>query len=60
MEYKNFGDVIAVRLERSEKLVKSLFEGNISLTAEIFLQVIGGKIERKYDEALGINKICFE
>ena len=140
MKYKNFGNVIAVRLEKGEKLVKSLFEvvrkegltaasitgigavddfeigvfdleksdydrirytgnheinalvgnlttkdgapylhlhitatgaggkvvgghlfeGNISLTAEIFLQVIGGKIERKYDEALGINKICFE
>ena len=36
-----------------------LFEGNISLTAEIFLQVIGGKIERKYDKELGINRISF-
>ena len=34
-----------------------LFEGKISLTAEIFLQTIEGTVERKFDEALGINKI---
>ena len=37
-----------------------LFEGRISLTAEIFLQPIEANIERKFDETLGINQICFE
>ena len=37
-----------------------LLDGNISLTAEIFLQPFDAKIERKYDETLGINQIRFE
>lgn len=36
-----------------------LFEGTISLTGEIFMQVIDGIVDRKYDEAIGINKIVF-
>ena len=36
-----------------------LFYGKISLTAEIFLQVIGGEVDRKYDASVGINKITF-
>lgn len=37
-----------------------LLDGSISLTAEIFLQPFDAKIERKYDETLGINQIRFE
>lgn len=37
-----------------------LFEGRISLTAEIFLQKAAGRAERLRDESLGINKIRFE
>ena len=37
-----------------------LFEGRISLTAEIFLQKAAGKADRLRDESLGINKINFE
>lgn len=37
-----------------------LFSGNISLTAEIFLQIVDGKAERKFDEELGINRMTFE
>ena len=36
-----------------------LFYGKISLTAEIFLQVIGGEVDRKFDPSVGINKIVF-
>ena len=36
-----------------------LFYGKVSLTAEIFLQVIGGEVDRKYDPSVGINKITF-
>lgn len=36
-----------------------LFRGKISLTGEIFLQVIGGSVDRKYDPSVGINKIVF-
>ena len=36
-----------------------LFEGRISLTAEIFLQTLAASVDRKYDETLGINKISF-
>ncbi|MBP5404616.1 MAG: DNA-binding protein [Clostridia bacterium] len=37
-----------------------LFEGRISLTAEIFLQKAKGRAERLRDEMLGINMIRFE
>lgn len=37
-----------------------LFEGKISLTAEIFLYKRAGRAERLRDETLGINKISFE
>ena len=37
-----------------------LFEGTVSLTAEIFLQKAEGKAERKFDETLGINRISFD
>lgn len=36
-----------------------LLRGMISLTAEIFITVIDGKAERKYDSVYGINKIAF-
>ena len=36
-----------------------LFRGKISLTGEIFLQIIGGSVDRKYDPSVGINKIVF-
>lgn len=36
-----------------------LFDGNVSLTAEIFIQKAEGKAERKFDETLGINRITF-
>ena len=36
-----------------------LFEGRISLTAEIFLREVTGRAERLRDEALGINAIRF-
>ncbi len=36
-----------------------LFEGKVSLTAEIFLQIINGSAERKFDSTVGINKITF-
>ena len=34
-----------------------LFEGKISLTGEIFIQVVAGVADRKFDETVGINKI---
>lgn len=37
-----------------------LFEGIISLTAEIFLHKGAGRADRLRDETLGINKIRFE
>lgn len=37
-----------------------LFEGRISLTAEIFLDKGAGRADRLRDETLGINKIRFE
>ena len=37
-----------------------LFEGKISLTGELFLQVIDGAAERKFDGSIGINKISFD
>ena len=37
-----------------------LFEGKVSLTAEIFLIRSAGKAGRERDESLGINKIRFE
>ena len=37
-----------------------LFEGRISLTAEIFLQKVTGAAGRLRDDTLGINKIRFE
>ena len=37
-----------------------LFEGRISLTAEIFLVKGAGRAERLRDETLGINRIRFE
>lgn len=37
-----------------------LFEGRVSLTAEIFLQVAKGNAGRKFDETLGINRISFD
>ena len=37
-----------------------LFEGKISLTAEIFLHKGAGRAERLRDDTLGINKIRFE
>lgn len=36
-----------------------LFDGKISLTAEIFLRKSAGRAERLRDETLGINKISF-
>ena len=36
-----------------------LFEGHISLTAEIFLAKGAGSADRQRDESLGINKIRF-
>lgn len=36
-----------------------LFEANISLTAEIVLHIGTGGVDRRRDEALGINKIRF-
>ena len=37
-----------------------LFEGKISLTAEVFLKKGAGRAERLRDETLGINKILFK
>lgn len=37
-----------------------LFEGRISLTAEIFLRKAAGQVSRLRDPSLGINKIKFE
>ena len=37
-----------------------LFDGNVSLTAEIYVRPFDGLTDRKYDETLGINKIRFE
>jgi len=37
-----------------------LFEGKISLTAEIFLDIVTGKADRLRDDTLGINKIRFK
>ena len=36
-----------------------LFEATISLTAEIFLHLAGGKVDRKFDPTLGINRMTF-
>lgn len=36
-----------------------LFEGKISLTGEIFMQVVAGSVDRKFDPSVGINKIVF-
>ena len=36
-----------------------LISGIISLTAEIFIDTIDGKIDRKFDEQLRINRITF-
>ncbi|MBQ4443572.1 MAG: DUF296 domain-containing protein [Clostridia bacterium] len=36
-----------------------LFEGTVSLTAEIFVEVVEGAVDRKRDVALGINRITF-
>lgn len=36
-----------------------LFEANVSLTAEIFIQKINGSAERSFDKTAGINKIRF-
>ena len=36
-----------------------LFEGKISLTGEIFLQIVDGSVDRKFDGSVGINKIVF-
>ena len=37
-----------------------LFDGHISLTAEIFLHVLKGEPTRKFDESLRINRISFK
>ncbi len=36
-----------------------LFEGRVSLTAELFVRRIAGKVERQYDDILGINRLHF-
>lgn len=36
-----------------------LFDANVSLTAEIFLHVVDGALDRKFDSVLGINRIVF-
>lgn len=37
-----------------------LLRGVIVLTSEIFITVVDGKAERKYDAGLGINRLSFE
>ena len=37
-----------------------LFEATVSLTAEIFIQIVKGAVNRRFDAALGINRISFE
>jgi len=37
-----------------------LFEGTVSLTAEIFVQKVKGAVDRKFDGVLGINRIVFD
>ena len=36
-----------------------LFNARISLTAEIFLDIAAGSVDRRRDDTLGINKILF-
>lgn len=37
-----------------------LFDGTISLTAEIFINTQNAGLERRFDENLGINRISFD
>ena len=59
MEYRRFNNTIVARIDKGEVFGGHLNRAIVSATYEMIINVIDGKVDRYFDEEIGLNLFEF-
>lgn len=59
MEYRRFDNTIIARIDKGHVFGGHLNEATVSATCEMVIQIIDGKVDRYFDEEIGLNLFRF-
>ena len=68
MDYRRFGSKIVARIDKGEEILEKLKEialkeniklAGVSATCEMIIDIIDGRVDRRYSEEIGLNLFEF-
>ena len=59
MEYKRFNKTIVARIDKGQVFGRHLNRTIVSATCEMVINIIDGKVDRYFDEEIGLNLFKF-
>lgn len=59
MEYKRFNKTIVARIDKGQVFGGHLNRTIVSATCEMVINIIDGKVDRYFDEEIGLNLFKF-
>lgn len=59
MEYRRFNNTIVARIDKGEVFGGHLNRAIVRATCEMIINVIDGKVDRYFDEEIGLNLFEF-